>query len=194
MKKIIWPVPVMVALLSLSCATSTSWNIYAENMFHGKRLLREQEYAAARIDFVRAAEAQKWPSAYAFAATASYKMGDLVGAEGYVMEAERLSERDYSYVRALGYKSLILLKEGKEKEGLEALQQYAQVLRTISSPKGARQIEIWMKQQPMDLPGLEKMIDEQVYQYESDIEQWQETGTGFYQRRGNFRVGPSIIP
>ncbi len=155
--------------------------------------MREQEYAAARIDFVKAAEAQKWPSAYAFAATASYKMGDLAGAERYVMEAERLDGTDYSYVRTIGYKSLILLKEGKEKEGLEALQQYAQVLRSISSPKGARQIEIWMRQQPMDLPALEKMIDEQVYQYESDIEQWQETGTGFYNRSGNFRAGPSIV-
>ncbi len=193
MKKVEWCLPLIIVLLSLSCASSTSWNIYAGNMFHGKRLLREQEYAAARIDFVKAAEAQKWPSAYAFAATASYKMGDLAGAERYVMEAERLDGTDYSYVRTLGYKALILLKEGKEKEGLEALQQYAQVLRSTSAPKGARQIEIWIRQQPMDLPALEKMIDEQVYQYESDIEQWQETGTGFYNRSGNFRAGPSVV-
>jgi tetratricopeptide (TPR) repeat protein len=168
--------------------------MYADNMFHGKRLLREDEYAAARADFLKAAEAQKWPSAYAFAATASYKMGDPESAERYVMEAERLDGKDYSYVRTLGYKSLILLKEGREKEGMEALQQYAQVLRSISSPKGAREIEIWMRQRPMDLSALEKLIDAQVYQYESDIEQFQETGTGFYQRPGNFRGGPSVIP
>ena len=192
MKKVLWCVPVIVALLSLSC--STQWNIYADNMFHGKRLLREEDYANARIDFVKAAEAQKWPSAYAFAATASYKMGDLASAEGYVMEAQRLDGKDYSYVRVLGYKALIFLKEGKEKEGREVLQQYAQVLRSISSPMGARQIEVWMKQQYMDLPALEKLIDQQVGQYESDIEQWQSTGTGFYQRLGNFRGGPSITP
>jgi tetratricopeptide (TPR) repeat protein len=192
MKKVLWCIPMLMALLSLSC--STQWSMYADNMFHGKRLLREDEYAAARADFLKAAEAQKWPSAYAFAATASYKMGDLASAERYVMEAERLDGKDYSYVRTLGYKSLVLLKEGKEKEGMEALQQYAQVLRSISSPKGATQVEIWMRQQPMDLSALEKLIDAQVYQYESDIEQWQETGTGFYQRRGNFRAGPSITP
>jgi hypothetical protein len=192
MKKVLWCVPVVVALLSLSC--SPQWNMYADNMFHGKRLLREDDYANARADFVKAAETQKWPSAYAFAATASYKMGDLASAERYVMEAERLDGKDYSYVRVLGYKALIFLKEGKEKEGREVLQQYAQILRYISSPTGARQIEVWMKQQYMDLPALEKLIDQQVYQYESDIEQWLSTGTGFYQRRGNFRGGPSINP
>ena len=31
---------------------------------------------------MKAAEAQKWPSAYAFAATASYKMGDLAKKNG----------------------------------------------------------------------------------------------------------------
>jgi tetratricopeptide (TPR) repeat protein len=187
---IMWCIPVAIALLSFSC--STQWNTYADNMFHGKRLLREQEYGEARNDFLKAAEAQKWPSAYAFAATASYKMGDLTSAEEYVLEAERLNGRDYSYVRTLGYKAVILLKEGKEREGLEALQEYTRILRSISSPKGAREIEIWTRQQSMDLPALEKLIDGQVYQYESDIEQWQETGTGFYQRRGNFRGGPSI--
>lgn len=192
MKKVLWSIPIMIVLLSLSC--STQWNMYADNMFHGKRLLREDDYANARVDFLKAAEAQKWPTAYAFAATAAYKMGDLASAEQYVMEAQRLDGKDYSYVRTLGYKSLILLKEGKEKEGLETLQQYAQVLRSISSPKGARQVEIWMRQQPMDLPALEKLIDAQVYQYESDIEQWLETGTGFYQRRGNFRESPSVVP
>ena len=192
MKKLLWCMPVAMALLSLSC--STGWNIYSDDMFHGKRLLQEEEYGEARTDFLRAAEAQKWPSAYAFAATASYKMGDLAGAEQYVAEAERLDGKDYSYVRVLGYKALTLLRQGKEREGREALQRYAQTLRSISSPKGARQIEIWMKQQQMDLAGLERMIDQQVGQYESDIEQYQSTGTGFYNRPGNYRGGPSIVP
>ncbi|HUJ89524.1 MAG TPA: hypothetical protein VLX12_04950 [Syntrophorhabdales bacterium] len=96
-------------------------------------------------------------------------------------------------MRVLGYKALILLKEGKEKEGQEALQRYAQTLRSISSPKGARQIEVWMRRQPMELAGLEKLIDDQVGQYESDIEQYQSTGTGFYNRAPNFRVGPSTV-
>ena len=192
MKKLLWCVPVAIALLTLSC--STGWKIYSDDMFHGKRLLQEEEYAEARTDFLRAADAQKWPSAYAFAATASYKMGDLASAERYIGEAERLDGKDYSYVRVLGYKALTLLREGKEREGRETLQRYAQILRSISSPKSATQIEIWMRQQPMDLPGLEKLIDQQVYRYESDIEQYQETGTGFYNRPGNFRGGPSVVP
>jgi tetratricopeptide (TPR) repeat protein len=192
MKKCMWCLCIGLALLSFSC--TTRWSVYSDDMFHGKRLLQEEEYAAARQDFVRAAEAQKWPAAYAFAATASYKMGDLTGSERYIAEAERLNGNDYSYLRVLGYKSLILLKEGKENEGREALQQYARLLRSTSSPKGATQIDSWMKQQSGDLPRLEKMIDEQVSRYESDIEQYQSTGTGFYNRQGNYRGGPSIIP
>ncbi len=191
MKRILWCIPAIIALLSLSC--STQWDTYSKDMFHGKRLLRDEEYAEARADFLKAAEAQKWPSAYAFAATASYKMGDLASAEQYVAEAERLDGRDYSYVRTLGYKALILLKEGKQKEGQDALKQYAQVMRSVSSPKGARQVEIWTKQRPVDLAELERLIDAQVYQYESDIEQFQETGTGFYNRPGNFRPGRSVV-
>jgi tetratricopeptide (TPR) repeat protein len=192
MKGILFFIPVTIALLSLSC--SASWNTYSDDMFHGKRLLRDEDFAGARTDFLKAAEAQKWPSAYAFAATASYKMGDLAGAERYIAEAERLDGRDYSYLRVLGYKALTLLKQGKEEEGQEVLRRYAWILRSISSPMGARQIEIWMRQQHMDLPGLEKLIDQQVGQYESDIEQYQSTGTGFYQRRGGFGGGPSIAP
>ena len=192
MKKMLFCIPALLALLSLSC--SSSWNAYSDDMFHGKRLLREDDYADARIDFLKAAEAQKWPSAYAFAATASYKMGDLASAEQYLAVAERLDGGDYSYVRVLGYKALTLLKQGKENEGREVLQQYARILYSISSPMGAKQIDVWMRQQPMDLPMLEKLIDQQVGLYESDIEQYQSTGAGFYQRRGNFRVGPSITP
>jgi tetratricopeptide (TPR) repeat protein len=192
MKKVLWFVVIGAGLLTLSC--STSYDMYAQNMFHGKRLLQNQEYAEARIDFVKAAEGQRWPSAYAFAATASYKMGDLASAERYIMEAERLDGRDYSYLRTMGYKSLILLKEGKENEGMEALKRYSQVLRSVSSPMGARRVEVWSRQQPMDLPALERLIDEQVGQYESDIEQFQGSGTGFYNRPGMFRPPPSVMP
>jgi tetratricopeptide (TPR) repeat protein len=180
MKKAFWCVAITMSLLSLSC--STSWNSYAANMFHGKQLLREQDYAEARTDFVNAADAQKRPAAFSFAATASYKMGDLPSAERYVMEAERLDGRDYSYVRTLGYKSLVLLSEGKNEEGLATLSQYAQVLATISSPMGAGQIENVTRQKPVDLAALEKLVDEQAGRYESDIEQFQTTGTGFYDR------------
>ena len=189
MKKVFWCAAITVSLLSCS----TSWNTYASRMFDGKQLLRDREYAEARTDFVKAAEAQKWPAAYAFAATASYKMGDLASADRYVMEAERLDGKDYSYVRTLGYKSLILLSEGKEEEGLGALKQYAQVLSSISSPMGATQVESLSRQKPMDLAYLEKLVDEQAGQYESDIEQFYSTGTGFYNKHRMSRPGPSIV-
>jgi len=192
MKSTFWCLASLVALLSLSC--SSSWNMYSEDMFHGKRLLQEGEYAEARADFVKAAEAQRWPAAYAYAATASYKMGDLPAAGRYLAEAQQVDGKSYAYLRVLGYKSLTLLKEGKEQEGRSTLTQYAALLRATSSPQGARQIEVWLRQQSSDLVGLELMIDEQVSQYESDIQQFQSTGTGFYNRGGNYRGGPSISP
>ncbi len=182
----------ILAFLTLAC--SPTWNIYSDNMFKGKRLLREEEYAQARDDFLKAGEAQKWPAAYAFAATASYKMGDLASAERYVMEAERLDGTTYTYLRIIGYKGLIFLKGGKEAEGLDILGQYAQVLRSVSSPVGARSVEVLAKRQPIDLSALETLIDGQVSQYESDVEQYLGTGTGFYQRRGTFRPVPSPGP
>lgn len=190
MKRLLLCELMILALLALAC--SPTWNIYADNMFKGKRLLREEEYAQARDDFLKAAETQKWPAAYAFAATASYKMGDLTGAERYVMEAERLDGGTFYYLRIIGYKALIFLKQGKEKEGLETLQYYAQLLRSVSSPVGARQVEALAKRQPVDLAELEKLIDGQVGQYEADIEQYLSTGTGFYDRRGTFRPVPSV--
>ncbi len=194
MRKVVWCLPLGLALLSFSCS-STGWNVYSQDMFHGKRLLQEDEFAAARGEFLKAGEAQKWPAAYAFAATASYKMGDLPASERYLAEAERLDGKDYSYLRVLGYKSLTFLKEGREQDGLNTLRQYANLLRATSSPRGAQQIEVWMRQQHADLPRLERLIDEQVYRYETDIEQFQSTGTGFYNKPGNFRgMGPSITP
>ncbi len=191
MKNGLWCVWIAAGLLLVSC--STSWNTYAGNMFQGKRLLRDRDYIEARTDFIKAAEAQQWPAAYAFAATASYKIGDLPSAERYVIEAERLNGKDYSYVRTLGYKSLVLLREGKEEEGLTALGDYVQVLRSISSPVGAGQVENWTKQKPVNLATLERLVDEQAGQYESDFEQFQSTGTGFYNRSRMSRPGPSIV-
>ena len=192
MKKLLWCIPLGVTLLSFAC--STGWDIYSNDMFHGKRLLREGDYANARVDFLKAAEAQKWPPAYAYAATASYKMGDLPATLRYLDEAQKLDGNSYAYLRVLGYKSLTLLKEGKEQEGRNTLAQYASLLRATSSPMGARQVEVMLKQQPVDISALERMIDEQVNQYESDFEQFQATGTGFYNRPGNYRGGPSIVP
>jgi tetratricopeptide (TPR) repeat protein len=192
MRNIVCCAVIVTSLLTLSC--STSYNTYAQNMFHGKRLLQNEEYREARADFVKAAEAQGWPSAYAFAATASYKIGDLASAERYIMEAERRDGEDYSYLRTIGYKSLILLREGREIEGMDALKRYAELLRAVSSPRGARQVDIWSRQQPRDLSALERMVDAEVGQYESDIEQYYGSGTGFYNRRGNFRLPPSVTP
>ncbi len=192
MKKLFWCMAIGICLVSWSC--STGWNTYSENMFHGKRLLQENAYAEARADFLRAAEAQRWPAAYAYAGTASYKMGDLAAAEQYLMEAQRVDGSSYAYLRVLGYQALTFLREGKVEQGRDALQRYAMYLRATSSPVGARQIEVWQRQQQMDLVALERMIDEQVNRYESDIEQFQSTGTGFYNRKGNYRIGPTVTP
>ncbi len=192
MKKFFWTIPVIISALLFAC--SSGWNTYSQDMFHGKRLLQEEEYAQARTDFLRAGQAQHWAPAYAYAATASYKMGDLQSAERELAEAQRLDGSSYAYLRVLGYKGLTLLKEGRVQEGRDALAQYANLLRATSSPRGAGQVEIWLRQQSPDLASLERIIDEQVGRYESDFEQFQSTGTGFYNKPGNYRGGPSIVP
>ncbi|OPY60098.1 MAG: hypothetical protein A4E57_04556 [Syntrophorhabdaceae bacterium PtaU1.Bin034] len=168
------------ALAAALFGCSPSFNIYEDNMFQGKRLLGRGEYAQARDDFVRAAQAQPDAYSYAFAATASYKMNDLASADRFIQEAMRLDGRTFSYLRILGYRALILLAEGKQKEGLDALHDYlvayerAYPLTTIS------QVQDMWNTGRVNLPLLELLLDEQIRTYEDDIEQFYSTGTGWY--------------
>ncbi len=176
----------VVALLAVSvllAGCSPSFTTYADNMFQGKRLLRVGEYAQARDDFVRASQAQPDAYSYAFAATASYKMNDLASAEQYIERAEKLDGRTYADLRIWGYKALILLAEGRQQEGLNALGDYIKVYDGLYPLTTIRDVQAMWRTGRINLVLLELIMDEQIRTYENDIETFLDTGTGWYGQR-----------
>ena len=99
-------------------------------MFDGRRAMDEADYEKARNDFLEAARVEPDARSYAYAATASYKAGDVAGARHLMEEAAKRDGKSYSYLRILGYRALILLREGNGREGLDALGAYIAAYKT----------------------------------------------------------------
>jgi tetratricopeptide (TPR) repeat protein len=171
---------ILIALLS--CASR--YNIYSDNLSHGKEMMRQGKFQEARMYFVKAAESQQLPEAYAFAATASYKMNDLQAAERYITEAEKHDGRGFSELRIAGYKALTYLKEGRKAEGMKALQDYTTLYSRLYPLINIEEITAMIREDRVDLVKLENLLDEQITRYENDIDQYQRTGTGFYDKGG----------
>jgi hypothetical protein len=169
--------------LALTASCTTPYTLYRQDIFAGKQALRQGEFGEARSYFLKAATEQKRATAFAYAATASYKLGDLASAEGYISEAERAEGGTYSYIRIAGYKALILLKEGKKEEGLAALKTYIDDYRLVYPLMTIDNVENMWKKGKIDQALLEKLLDEQITNFENEIEQAATTGTGYYSTR-----------
>jgi hypothetical protein len=173
---------VVAAVLMLSC--STTYSVYKTDMFEGRKLLNQEEYALARDTFVKASTEEKRAAPFAYAATASYMMHDLRAAERSIKEAENAPGRSFFVMRILGYKALILLNEGKKNEGLSALKEYVIYYGYLYPLMSIDDVKAMQESGTIDLPRLEKLIEEQVVTYEREVEQAVTTGTGFYSRGG----------
>src|SRR5208283_1959580 len=139
MKKVFCLVVVVCAVALLGCGTA--YHTYRSDMDAGKKLLDTGEYGQARQDFIGAAKAQPADAAsYALAATASYKLNDIQAASQSIMEAAKRDKHSEAYIRILGYKALILLKQGREKEGLDALHAYIVAYEREYGPQNVRRV------------------------------------------------------
>ena len=172
-------------LALLSCATT--YSVYSRNLTQGKDLMRRGEFQEARTYFVKAAESERLPEAFAFAATASYKMNDLGSAERYIAEAEKADGRGFSELRIAGYKALILLKEGRKSEGMKALQEYTTLYSRGYPLINIEEVKVMIKEDKVDIGKLETLLDEQITRYEEEIDQFQRTRTGPYDRPSNLQ-------
>ena len=185
---------VSIVLLA-SCATllacSTPYHTYKQEMFQGKRLLNKGEYAQARDEFVKASRMMPDSYSNAFAATASYKLNDMASAERFIQEAAKLDGKGYSYLRILAYRALILLKEGK-KEGFDALRDYLAVYRNEYPLASSLRVEAMVRTGNVNLSLLETLLDEQLRTYESDIDQFISSGTGWYGMKYGSPAGWSV--
>jgi uncharacterized protein HemY len=144
-------------------------------------MLDAGEYSQAREDFIGAAKAEPAdPASYALAATASYKMNDLQAASRSIAEAAKRDNRSDAYIRILGYKALILLRQGREKEGLDALHAYIVAYEREYGPQNVREVRAMWRSAHIDLPALESLLDGQIAVYESDMQQFRSSGTGWF--------------
>jgi tetratricopeptide (TPR) repeat protein len=189
-----WPYIIIAFILFplLSCASS--YNVYRDNLVRGKDLMKQGQFEEARSYFVKASESQRLAESLAFAATASYNMNDLKAAERYIAEAEKQDGRGFSDLRIAGYKALIYLKEGKKSEGIRALQEYTTLYSHLYPLTNIKEVKAMVKDERIDLGRLETLLDEQITLYEDEVDQFQKTGTGFYDRPGTLRGGPMIRP
>jgi hypothetical protein len=158
---------------------------YRQDMFDGTNFLRQGEYGQARTHFMKAAEEQKDARSLAFVATADYKLNDLASAERYLAEAEKLGRYGFSLLRIAGYKALVLLKENRKAEGMEALKDYIGYYKHVYPMPSIDVVEEMWEKDKVDIALLDKLIDEQVTTYERDIDQYLTTRTGWYSRGGD---------
>jgi len=159
-----------------------SYRIYSQYLFQGKQHMKRGEFQKAQADFMRAVENQRLVEALAWAATASYKVNDLRLAERSIEEAEKQDTGSVNKLRIAGYKALIYLKEGRETEGIKALEDYSVLYSYLDPLMNIQEVRAMIKKGNVDLLKLETLLDEQITWHEDEIEQYEKTGTGFYGR------------
>ena len=179
MKGIIFVGLLVLAGGCLGC--STTYHIYQGDMWEGRQLLGRGDYEKAHEHFVKAAGAVPDDAyAYAFAATSSYKMDDLEAASRFIEEAAKQDKQSDFHMRILGYKALILLKGDKEKEGLQALDDYMLAYQREYAPESVTEVRAMWRTGRVDLAALQQLLDGEIAIYERDIEQFRRAGTGWF--------------
>ena len=173
-----------LTMLVVACSSTAPYTVYERDVNSGKRLFRAGDYAQARDDFLKAAQTEKRPEALALAATASYKLNDLQASAQYIAEAERAGKPNTSYFRITGYKALVLLREGKKKEGMKVLGDYVQTYKNAFDSDTLWRVEYMWKSDTVDLPRMEVLIDQQVTEYENALDWFNKTHTGSFDKSG----------
>lgn len=178
----------VIAILFLtSCASSNSNMAYSRYMFEGKKNWQAKDYTQAKADFLKAYDAEKRVAPLAWAATTSYWLNDLGSAERYLREAESDQEfkKGFSYFRVLGYEALVLTKQGNKSEGLAVLKTYVDAYGHTFPSSNLARIEFMVKKGDVDLPRLEIMLEDDVWEYEQAAEQFESGRTGYFDKGSN---------
>jgi hypothetical protein len=177
------PVVILLFVMFLVASCTSAYNVYRSDLWEGKNLLMEERYAEAREKFVKAAGEQNRAAPFAYAATVNYKLGDLAAADRYIFDAENKPGKDFLYMRILAYKSLVLFKENKKQEGMAALKDYLDYYSCVYPLVTIDDVWSMWKSGQVDLPTLEKLLDQQVATYDRDTYLAFSGGIGYYNRR-----------
>ncbi len=171
---------ILIAALVVT-ASCTSHALYQDSMAKGKQLLETGSYGPARDEFLKAGAVGRDSASLAFAAEASYKAGDLAGAERLIREAAVIDRNAASFLRVQGYTALVLLAEGKP-EGMEALHDYITMYGRCFPLNSIHQVDEMWRTRTVNIRVLQALIDEQVNTYEEEARRLLTTGTGFLDR------------
>jgi tetratricopeptide (TPR) repeat protein len=159
-------------------------------MFNGKDALKRGDYTGAKLSFEDAYQNDKSPDALMYLAIVEYKTNNLDSAERLIRAAETMNSGNYHYLRILGYKALIFLKKSSH-QGLDALDRYVAFYALHDPLESINDVHAMARSGNIDISRLEKLIEEQVSWYESDVELYMRSGVGYYDARdffgGSFR-------
>ncbi|HEX2965406.1 MAG TPA: hypothetical protein VHO84_06455 [Syntrophorhabdaceae bacterium] len=173
----------LVSAILFLYGCGTAGMMYNNDIFAGKRKLQLKEYQDALAFFVHAAQVSPDSVAYAYAATAAFKLGDYQNAGQYLDQAQKLNGRSIAHLRIAGYRALILLKPETTPDGLEALRNYIDVYERSEPLMSINQVRSMWKSAQVDYPFLERLMDEQISIYEDDVDDYLRGLPGWYQQK-----------
>jgi|SRR5208337_3830535 len=187
---------VTAVLFLTSCATYNTNMAYSRYMFEGKKNWQAKDYAQAKADFLKAYEAEKRVAPLTWAATTSYWLNDIASAEGYLREAEGDPgfKKGFSYFRVMGYNALVLLKQGNKSEGLAVLKTYVDAYGHSFPSSNLARIDFMVKKGDVNLPRLEVMLEDDVWEYEQAAEQFENGRTGYFDKASTAGGGGGTPP
>lgn len=178
MRKTIYAGIIIAFFCSFLCSCTTTYSIYSNNLFAGKQLLKEEEYAEASRHFQNAILQMRDSVSLTFMAVAEYKMGNLENAEKWIREAER-EKPDIQYiVRTFGYRAIIYMKRNKA-AGMEALKDYVYRYQHFYPLETIKVLQRMVRTGNIDEKMMEKIIDEQISWYETEMEEYLTNNVGF---------------
>lgn len=182
---------IMLAVVStvfLGCSTSSSVGV-KNDLADARTAMEQGDYGKAEQAYAMAAQADPSAKNYAMAATAAYRADDLQNAERYVNEGLRIDGNSTSYMRLLAYRTLVLLRQGRQQEGMQALNDYYQKYKNYYPMPDYARAQRMASMGPPELPRLERLLEGNVRQYESDVAQYESEGTGYFAEK----YGPPAV-
>lgn len=178
-----------VILILMLSACSTTRHAYSAGIFYGEMALKSGDYNEAKRNFEAAYKIDKTPDALMYLAIVDYKTDKLDSAERLIREVEIMASTNYRYLRVLGYKALILLRKNSE-QGLDDLDRYVAFYAFCDPLMSINDVKKMVRNRNVDMPLLEKLIEEQIMWFENDIELYLSSGVGYYDGKSSFG-GPS---